>query len=115
MVTIEQLAEAALNQESLLLRGLTQDLLREQPGLSDYPKPRTNDPRILCRRRFAGGIVGVAFAATTADLDARGRRVAGADLSTQGSGEHEASARLVRDRSAGAITEAWILCAAEFP
>lgn len=47
MVTIEQLAEAALNGESLLLRSLTQDLLREHPSLSEYPKPETNDSRIL--------------------------------------------------------------------
>ena len=47
MVTIEQLAEAALNGESLLLRSLTQDLLRENPILSKYPKLRTNDSRIL--------------------------------------------------------------------
>lgn len=47
MVTIEQLAEAALNRESLLLRSLTQDLLREQPNLSAYPKPQTNDARRL--------------------------------------------------------------------
>jgi hypothetical protein len=47
MVTIEQLAEAALNGESLLLRSLTQDLLREQPSLSEHPKPQTNDSRLL--------------------------------------------------------------------
>lgn len=47
MVTIEQLAEAALNQESLLLRSLTQDLLRERPVLSEYPKPQTDDLRLL--------------------------------------------------------------------
>jgi len=47
MVTIEQLAEAALNGESLLLRSLTQDLLRENPVLSEYPKPQTDDSRIL--------------------------------------------------------------------
>ena len=47
MVTIEQLAEAALNGESLLLRSLTQDLLREQPCLNEYPKPITNDLRLL--------------------------------------------------------------------
>jgi len=47
MVTIEQLAEAALNGESLLLRSLTQDLLREHPSLSEYPKPQTNDARLL--------------------------------------------------------------------
>ena len=34
MVMIEQLAEATLNGESLLLRSLTQDLLREQSRLS---------------------------------------------------------------------------------
>jgi hypothetical protein len=47
MTTIEQLAEAALNGESLLLRSLTQDLLRENPSLSECPKPLTNDSRIL--------------------------------------------------------------------
>lgn len=47
MVTIEQLAAAALNGESLLLRSLTQDLLREQPHLSVYPKPQAQDVRLL--------------------------------------------------------------------
>lgn len=47
MVTIEQLAEAALSGETLLLRSLTQDLLREQICLSDYPKPQTADLRLL--------------------------------------------------------------------
>lgn len=47
MVTIEQLAEAALNGESLLLRSLTQDLLREQPSLNEHPKPITSDLRLL--------------------------------------------------------------------
>jgi hypothetical protein len=47
MTTIEQMAEAALNGESLLLRSLTQDLLREQPSLSECPKPQTNDSRLL--------------------------------------------------------------------
>ncbi|MDX2034901.1 MAG: hypothetical protein SF339_29770 [Blastocatellia bacterium] len=47
MTTIEQVAEAALKGESLLLRSLTQDLLREHPSLSEYPKPETNDSRML--------------------------------------------------------------------
>lgn len=47
MVTLEQMAEAALKRESLLLRSLTQDLLRENPNLSECPKPQTNDSRIL--------------------------------------------------------------------
>jgi hypothetical protein len=47
MAPIEQLAEAALNGESLLLRSLAQDLLREHPNLSECPKPQTNDSRIL--------------------------------------------------------------------
>ncbi len=47
MVTIERLAEAALNGEGLLLRSLTQDLLREHPVLSEYPKPQTDDLRLL--------------------------------------------------------------------
>ncbi len=47
MVTIEQLAEAALDGKSLLLRSLTQDFLREYPSLNEYPKPLTNDLRLL--------------------------------------------------------------------
>jgi hypothetical protein len=39
MVKIEQLAEAALSGESLLLRSLTQDFLRGYPTLSEYPRP----------------------------------------------------------------------------
>ncbi len=45
MVTIDQIAEAALNRESLLLRSLTQDLLNDNPNLSECPKPETNDLR----------------------------------------------------------------------
>ena len=47
METIERMAEAAINGESLLLRSLTQDLLREQSSLSDCPKPQTKDLRYL--------------------------------------------------------------------
>jgi len=47
MVTIEQLAEAALQRDSLLLRSLTQDLLHETPHLSDVPRPANDDPRVL--------------------------------------------------------------------
>jgi predicted secreted protein len=47
MVKIEQLAQAALNRESLQLRSLAQDLLRENPRLSDTPRPGTDDPRLL--------------------------------------------------------------------
>jgi len=39
MIRIEQLAEAAINQDALLLRSLTQDLLRERPNLREYSKP----------------------------------------------------------------------------
>ena len=39
MVRIEQLAEAAINHEALLLRSLTQDLLLERPNLREYSKP----------------------------------------------------------------------------
>ncbi|MDQ3013847.1 MAG: hypothetical protein M3X11_24485, partial [Acidobacteriota bacterium] len=39
--------EAALNGESLLLRSLTQDFLRGHPSLSEYPKPQTDDSRLL--------------------------------------------------------------------
>lgn len=47
MVKIEQLAQAAISRESLQLRGLVQDLLRENPQLSDIPLPDTDDPYLL--------------------------------------------------------------------
>lgn len=39
MVRIEQLAEAAIGHDALLLRSLTQDFLRERPNLREYSKP----------------------------------------------------------------------------
>ena len=39
MVRIEQLAEAAINHEALLLRSLMQDFLRERPNLREYSRP----------------------------------------------------------------------------
>lgn len=47
MVRIEQLAEAAINQDALSLRSLTQDLLRERPQLKDFPRPSTVDFKTL--------------------------------------------------------------------
>jgi hypothetical protein len=47
MVRIEQLAEAAINREALLLRSLTQDLLREVPRVSEFPRPSTSDFKTL--------------------------------------------------------------------
>lgn len=47
MISLEQLAEAALQGDSLLLRSLTQDWLRENPSLNECQPPRINDPRIL--------------------------------------------------------------------
>jgi hypothetical protein len=39
VVRIEQLAEAAINHEALLLRSLTQDFLSERPNLREYSRP----------------------------------------------------------------------------
>jgi len=47
MATIEQLSQAALQRDSLRLRSLTQDLLRETPRLSEVPRPASADPRVL--------------------------------------------------------------------
>jgi hypothetical protein len=46
-VKLEQLAEAALSREGLLLRSLTQDFLRENPIMRECAKPQTKDSRIL--------------------------------------------------------------------
>lgn len=47
MVRLEALAEAALAGESLRLRSLVQDFLREAPRLADIPKPEVGDPQQL--------------------------------------------------------------------
>jgi len=46
MATIEQLAEAALHRDSLAVRSLAQDLLREYPDLTDVRHPIASDRRI---------------------------------------------------------------------
>ena len=47
MVKIESIAEAALREDSLQARSLTQDLLREKPDLSRYARPSISDARLL--------------------------------------------------------------------
>ena len=47
MVTLEQIAQAALDGDNLLLRALTQDFLRGEPRLSECPRPHTADLRLL--------------------------------------------------------------------
>jgi hypothetical protein len=47
MVTIEQLARAALDGDNLLLRALTQEFLSASPRLSECPRPLSDDLRVL--------------------------------------------------------------------
>jgi hypothetical protein len=48
MVTIDQIAEVAIKRDDdLLLRGMTLRFLRENPYLSEIPRPKTDDLRIL--------------------------------------------------------------------
>ena len=47
MVTLEQLAEAALAGEALALRSLSQDWLRENPQIADCTRPCSIDPQVL--------------------------------------------------------------------
>jgi hypothetical protein len=47
MATLEQLAQAALNRDNLMLRSLVQDWLRDNPRLSEVSRPRTGDSRVL--------------------------------------------------------------------
>ena len=47
MVTLEALAEAALRRDSLQVRSLAQDLLREDPQLATLPRPPIDDQQIL--------------------------------------------------------------------
>jgi hypothetical protein len=47
MVPLERLAEAALAGNALLLRGLAQDWLRENPRVTDCAPPQTDNPELL--------------------------------------------------------------------
>lgn len=47
MISIEQLAEAAINRDALLLRSLTQEFLNERPRLADLRRPVAVDFRTL--------------------------------------------------------------------
>ena len=47
MATLEQMAIAARDGDSLQLRSLVQDLLRETARLSDVPRPHTEDAQLL--------------------------------------------------------------------
>ncbi len=47
MVTLEALAETALRRDSLRLRRLAQDFLRDHPRLAAIPRPNIDDQKIL--------------------------------------------------------------------
>jgi len=47
MVTLEILAETALRRDSLHLRSLVHDFVRDHPQLATIPRPRTDNPQIL--------------------------------------------------------------------
>jgi hypothetical protein len=47
MVTIRDLAEAAISGDNFALRSLYQDFLRESPQISKCQRPQTNDVRVL--------------------------------------------------------------------
>lgn len=54
MVKIEEIATAALAGESLLVRALVQEFLRDHPQLAQIPQPQSQDERILA---LAAGFV----------------------------------------------------------
>lgn len=53
MVGLEVLAQAALEQDNLRLRSLVQDLLHQQPQVSAWLEPATDDPQL---RAIAAGL-----------------------------------------------------------
>jgi hypothetical protein len=54
MIKIIDVAQAALNRNDLLLRGLVQEIWREEQPLSECPKPETDDPKI---NSIAAGLI----------------------------------------------------------
>jgi hypothetical protein len=47
MAQIEQIAKVALQRESLILRSLVQEFLRNQPVLADVSPPQTEDQTVV--------------------------------------------------------------------
>ena len=47
MVTLEELAQAALRRDSLQLRSLAQDFIRDHPQFTSIPRPLIEDQQIL--------------------------------------------------------------------
>ena len=47
MVTLEALANTALQRDSLRLRSLALDFMREHPELASVPRPSTSDQQVL--------------------------------------------------------------------
>ena len=47
MVTLETLAETALRHDSLHLRSLAQDFVRDHPEFTSIPRPAIDNPQIL--------------------------------------------------------------------
>lgn len=47
MTTIEQIATAILQDDSLLARALAQEFLRSQPAFAEIARPETTDPVVL--------------------------------------------------------------------
>ena len=47
MVSIEDVAAAALRRDHLTLRSLVQDFLRDRPRLSNVPRPQTENQEVL--------------------------------------------------------------------
>ncbi|MCG8353644.1 MAG: hypothetical protein MI924_38260 [Chloroflexales bacterium] len=47
MVTLERIAEAALQRDGLRLRSLVQDFLRDYPQLEAIPRPATENMQLL--------------------------------------------------------------------
>lgn len=54
MDKLEQLARAAYQREGLIVRSLTQDLLRETHSFQDIPRPTSQDARLLS---IAAGLI----------------------------------------------------------
>lgn len=96
MVSIEQIAEAAINQDALSLRSLTQDFLRERPTRKDFAQPTAVDFRTLAAAAALIELFAERSHQEPPAWDSGRRCFAGTNLFSESGCNHEALEGVVR-------------------